>query len=506
MKFRSKSSTSLVSLVSGGGDGDATTTTTTTTTSYTERSSERKSRMDTGRFSLMQFLPLPGGGGGGSGSNSNKKGGGGGSSSRLLGQRRNSTSSSSLMSLADENRSKRRSLNSNDISSSSPPRQQNQTFLRRNSKSTISLRSLASTGSINGGISSSPPRQQNQTFLRRNSKSTMSLKSLDSTGSINGGISSSQPRQNHTFLRRNSKSTVSLRSLGSNNGGGGEDSSSSSSCSTFTNLATPKAILQLEEFDDDLGLIGYPRHHHRDHTCTEESNTNQSSSSSSIVIERVDRNDYRKVCFIGKGCHADVYMVTNPNTRENFALKSLNPKRIKDPEILILAATDLAMEAKILNGLNHENIIQLKGICSTSFSQSFTEGTDEGYFLILDLLEEVFSDRLERWRKDSNKLSSYENKWSLTSPKLNIKQMYGRMENVALGIVKGMIYLHEKGIILRDLKPQNIGFDKEGKVRLFDFGMARKLADCNFNDICGSPRYVRYMITKTQKTIVLDYE
>jgi hypothetical protein len=401
MKFKSKSSTSLVSLVRGEG----------TTTSPTE---SRISSTDTGRFSLLQFLPLHGGG-------RNKKGGGGGSSSRALG-RTKSTSSSSLISLADENR-------------------------------TMSLRSLGGSAdrSINGGISSSP--------------------------------------QNRTFLLRNSKSTMSLRSLGINNGGG-EDLSSCSSCSNFTHLATPKAILQLEEFDDDLALIGCPHHHHH-HTCTEESIKNQSSSSSSsVVIKRVDRNDYRKVCFIGKGSHADVYMVINPNTGESYALKSLNPKRIKDPEMLILAATDLAIEAKILSGLSHENIVQLKCICATSFSQSFTEGTDEGYFLILDLLEGVLSDRLERWRRDSTKLSSFENKWSLTSAKLNIKKMYGRMENVALGIVKGMIYLHEKGIIIRDLKPPNVGFDKEGKVRLFDFGMARKLEDCDYNDICGSPRYV----------------
>jgi hypothetical protein len=295
-------------------------------------------------------------------------------------------------------------------------------------------------------------------------------------------------------------------------GGGGDDSLySSSSCTSFSCLATPSAILQLKEFDNDLELIGCHHHHHHHHhhpTYTEESNQNHSSSSSSshhpsknraAVIERVDRNNYRKVCFIGRGCYADVYMVTNPNTKKSFALKSLNPKRIKDPETLLVAATDFAMEAKHLNELDHENIIQLKGICSTSFSQSFTEGTDEGYFLILDLLKEVLSDRLERCRKDT-RLFSYD------TTKLNIKEMYGRMENVALGIVKGMIYLHEKGIVMRDLKPQNVGFDEEGTVRLFDFGMARKLEDCDNNEICGSPRYVIYMIIQRRRkaiTIIL---
>lgn len=65
--------------------------------------------------------------------------------------------------------------------------------------------------------------------------------------------------------------------------------------------------------------------------------------------------------------------------------------------------------------------------------------------------------------------------------------MDGRMQIVALGIVKGMIYLHENGIVLRDLKPANVGFDEEGNVRLFDFGMAWKLEDCYPDEICGSP-------------------
>jgi hypothetical protein len=359
--------------------------------------------------------------------------------------------------------------------------------------SLLQLLPLGGRGGGGGGNSSSDKKGGGSSLVRgRMNKSSSSLISLmtPSVDSI-----SLAPRQSPTFFRR-SKSAISLRSLsiiqtnGSDyNSTEGEDSSSSSSFTSYSRLVTSEVILQLQEFDDDLELIGC--HHH---TCTEELNNNRSSSSSSsprnrpAVIERVDRINYRKICFIGRGCYADVYMVTNQNTRETFALKSLNPNRIKDPETLLVAATDLAMEAIQLNELNHENIIQLKGICSSSFSQSFKEGMDDGYFLILDLLKEVLSDRLERWRND-NRLASYENKWSLMSrPKLNIKDMYGRLENVSLGIVKGMIYLHGKGIVLRDLKPTNVGFDEDGKVRLFDFGMARKLEDCDNDDICGSPR------------------
>merc|ERR1712110_907489 len=60
-------------------------------------------------------------------------------------------------------------------------------------------------------------------------------------------------------------------------------------------------------------------------------------------------------------------------------------------------------------------------------------------------------------------------------------RMYERVENVALGIAKGMEYLSSKNIVLRDLKPGNVGFDEDSfdDVKLFDFGMARKVEDCD---------------------------
>jgi len=42
-------------------------------------------------------------------------------------------------------------------------------------------------------------------------------------------------------------------------------------------------------------------------------------------------------------------------------------------------------------------------------------------------------------------------------------------------IATAMKYLHRKNIMHRDLKPANIGFDSQGKLKLFDFGYATKL-------------------------------
>ena len=38
-------------------------------------------------------------------------------------------------------------------------------------------------------------------------------------------------------------------------------------------------------------------------------------------------------------------------------------------------------------------------------------------------------------------------------------------------------YLHEHHVVYRDIKPENIMLDKEGHIRLIDFGLAKKLPD-----------------------------
>lgn len=65
--------------------------------------------------------------------------------------------------------------------------------------------------------------------------------------------------------------------------------------------------------------------------------------------------------------------------------------------------------------------------------------------------------------------------------------------NIMDQILSGMSYAHSKGIIHRDLKPHNILIDKEGNVKITDFGIAVALSKNSItqtNSLLGSVHYL----------------
>src|SRR5205814_3217024 len=79
------------------------------------------------------------------------------------------------------------------------------------------------------------------------------------------------------------------------------------------------------------------------------------------------------------------------------------------------------------------------------------------------------------------------------------KRLTGRaMEpGEALRIFRELMFalgdIHEKGILHRDLKPQNLMFRQDGTLAILDFGIAKDIAAVdrtNAGEILGTPRYM----------------
>ena len=171
---------------------------------------------------------------------------------------------------------------------------------------------------------------------------------------------------------------------------------------------------------------------------------------------------YKIIKQIGKGSFGTVYLCQNLKLKELCVVKRINLSKLDNKE-----KEETINESKILQKLDHQNIIKFIEVFIEKKSQTtlniVTEYADDG-----DLSQKINS-----------------------QPKKNLFP-----ENLILDyftqICLALKHIHDKKIIHRDLKSQNIFLTKKGFVKLGDFGVAKNLQNTwkKASTIIGTPYYL----------------
>ena len=185
-------------------------------------------------------------------------------------------------------------------------------------------------------------------------------------------------------------------------------------------------------------------------------NNNNNIKINTKSIEQISLKDFICLAQLGKGSFGQVYLVEKINTKEKFAMKVLNKEKILGQNLLKYAIA----ERNILSNNNHPFIVKL----------NYSFQTSSKLFLIIEYCPN--SDLSKHLIKEKRFIES-------------------RAKFYICELILALEYLHKKDIIFRDLKPSNILLDKDGHIKLIDFGLSKEGVNDDFNakSFCGSIGY-----------------
>ena len=157
---------------------------------------------------------------------------------------------------------------------------------------------------------------------------------------------------------------------------------------------------------------------------------------------RALENNYELIREIGQGGMAAVYLARRRDRGKLVAIKAIRARYLDDPDAL----QRFAREARTVADLSHPNIIRTEAI---------EEIGDRAVAIIMEYVAGgTVRDRLREYGAFSAEDA----------------------ETVLRDVANALAYAHRRGIVHRDVKPENVFLDKQtGRALLSDFGIARRI-------------------------------
>uniref|UniRef100_A0A8C8DU44 MAP/microtubule affinity-regulating kinase 3 n=1 Tax=Oryzias sinensis TaxID=183150 RepID=A0A8C8DU44_9TELE len=164
--------------------------------------------------------------------------------------------------------------------------------------------------------------------------------------------------------------------------------------------------------------------------------------------------NYRLLKTIGKGNFAKVKLARHILTGKEVAIKIIDKTQLNPTSL-----QKLFREVRIMKTLNHPNIVQLFEVIET----------EKTLYLVMEYASggEVFD-------------------YLVAHGRMKEKEARAKFRQ----IVSAVYYCHQKNIVHRDLKAENLLLDADSNIKIADFGFSNEFTEgSKLDTFCGSPPY-----------------
>lgn len=181
---------------------------------------------------------------------------------------------------------------------------------------------------------------------------------------------------------------------------------------------------------------------------------------------------YLKGDFLGEGTFAKVFEVLDIRTLERRAVKVFDLNMIEKKVDIEESKKMIAQEIKLLSSLDHRNVIKIVDVIKFNSEQySFVEASEDGkakpgHKIICMFMEYCVS----------NVEQVIEGQADHRLPKWQALKYFR-------DLVEGVSYLHSRGVVHKDIKPQNMLVNIDDTIKITDLGVCH-LAGPFETDIC----------------------